>query len=327
MHSMILASSACKDVARSYLTKSDEYYKKFQKLPSPQIIHDDLSRLISEESRSCTDISSNATNDERTDKILIIGDVHGCLDELKLLVKKATNDYNNGKQFVSTVFVGDLCNKGPYSSEVIRYVRKRPYWYSIRGNHDNAALTAALGDADRLANEKYTWVKDLSDEDVEWMAELPYTIRISKDMISHHSKEDILLVHAGFIPNIPVNKQDIKTMVTVRNVTLIQNNNENGDGISNSQKNQFKDYNSAEEDEDPICVAKAWTGPEIILFGHDAKRGVQLEKHAIGLDSGCVYGNKLTGIVLPEKELVSVDAAKMYCPIDDKKNRPIVDRS
>jgi hypothetical protein len=55
-----------------------------------------------------------------------------------------------------------------------------------------------------------------------------------------------------------------------------------------------------------------WRGPELILFGHHARRGLQQHPHAIGLDTGCVYGHALTACVLPERRIVSVDAARVY---------------
>ena len=62
-----------------------------------------------------------------------------------------------------------------------------------------------------------------------------------------------------------------------------------------------------------------WQGPELVIFGHDAKRGLQQEENAIGLDSGCVYGKKLTGIILPEREFVFVNAVREHCLIKEKK--------
>jgi hypothetical protein len=49
-----------------------------------------------------------------------------------------------------------------------------------------------------------------------------------------------------------------------------------------------------------------------VVFGHDAVRGLQTREHAIGLDTGCVYGGWLTGVWLPDRDLVSVPARSTY---------------
>ena len=267
---------------RTYSTKADEYFQQHQKIPLPPTMHDNLERLLSEDSQSTDkDTTSNS-------RILIVGDVHGCLEELKSLIQKATIESNNGKQFTAIVLVGDLCNKGPYSAEVIQHVRTQRNWFSIRGNHDDRALAAALGDEECCAKPKYQWVKGLSDEDVTWMSNLPYTIRIPKSMLTNDAKQDVIIVHAGLDPAVDLDQQETETMIILRNIIV--------DGASKAW-------------------AQMWQGPELIIFGHDAKRGLQREEHAIGLDSGCVYGKKLTGIILPELEMVSVDAVAEHCPI------------
>ena len=49
-----------------------------------------------------------------------------------------------------------------------------------------------------------------------------------------------------------------------------------------------------------------------MVFGHDADRGLQLYDRAVGIDTGCVYGGRLTAYILPEKKLVSVGAKRPY---------------
>jgi bis(5'-nucleosyl)-tetraphosphatase (symmetrical) len=281
---------------RAFKTEADQQFQRCQQIPLPSIVHDNLDRLLAEGKELSIKMKRNSiVNDHQIERILVIGDVHGCIDELISLVQKATMDHNKGRQFGAIVLVGDLCNKGPCSSQVIRYVRSQQDWFSVRGNHDDRALMAALGDVECCSKPKYEWVNSLSDEDVAWMSNLPYTISISKTMFNndetspteHH---DFIIVHAGLDPTIvDLDSQDTKTLVTVRDLKV-------------SEKS--------------IAWAKVWQGPQIVIFGHDAKRGLQRENFAIGLDSGCCYGKTLTAIILPEMEFVTVNAIREHCPIN-----------
>lgn len=96
-------------------------YSYIEKIPKPIIPH----QILSE-----SDVK---------ERLIIVGDVHGCLDELKELIEKCNYD----PQTTSVVILGDLVNKGPYSAEVIQYVRQSGF-YCIRGNHDDSALCYAL---------------------------------------------------------------------------------------------------------------------------------------------------------------------------------------
>ena len=290
---------------RSYATDADVYFEKFKRIPLPPIMHDTLDRLQSTDIRK-----QNAQNEEVSSRILVVGDVHGCLNELKSLVSKAICEQNEGKLFSAVVLVGDLCNKGPQSAEVIHYVRNQPNWYSVRGNHDNHALAAALGDKERCMRPTYKWVDSLSDDDILWMSNLPYTIKIPRKLLNESTSPDVIVVHAGFIPNAGLDDQDIQTMTTIRDIVSRPKTN----NIENQTTSNYIYYKKSEGG-DPKAWAEKWNGPELVIFGHDAKRGLQREEYAIGLDSGACYGKKLTGIVLPEQDLVSVNAEKIHCPI------------
>lgn len=59
-----------------------------------------------------------------------------------------------------------------------------------------------------------------------------------------------------------------------------------------------------------------YTGTDLVIYGHDAVRGLQDHRpQTLGLDTGCVYGQRLTGYLLQTDELISVEAARMYRPV------------
>ena len=364
---------------RHYNTEADKYFKKHRKIPQPMVTHDNIEQMMKNDQRisgdgTCcesgtqTRAGQNDSDKSVSSKVLIIGDVHGCLNELKLLVRKAQKEKNDNQPFRCIILVGDLCNKGPNSAEVIKYVRKQRHWFTVRGNHDDGALAAALGDPKRRTQPNYAWVfagqtyndnnndvmhvgqnsdsyernmsSSLSDEDVKWMSNIPYTITIpksfwrnenqDKDNFHHQDDDDdIIIVHAGFIPNIPLESQDIKTLVTIRDVVSIIDTQDDRSQDKGSNNKSYKYYEgdkhsdsssngSGQSSQDVQPWAKAWKGPQLVIFGHDAKRGLQLEKFAIGLDTGCTYGKELSAIILPSKDVISVKAEMIHCPIVQK---------
>eukprot|EP00536_Pseudo-nitzschia_multiseries_P008329 jgi/Psemu1/319356/estExt_fgenesh1_pm.C_2100014 len=284
--------------------------------------------------------------------ILVIGDVHGCYDELMELHAKAVAE-NNAKDFSHVVLVGDLCNKGPESAKVIRHTRVTPGWFSVRGNHDDGALAAALGDERRMQSKTYQWVVEteccdnetseeksdesvgidtgsgkssaLSDDDVQWLSQLPYTILIPGEYFGED--EDTLVVHAGLIPDNELDQQKPRTMTTIRD--LVARCGEEGtfshyeyySGKNGEPVKELDAKSAAADDEraavscdEAVAWASAWKGPQKVIFGHDARRKLQLYDWATGLDTGAVYGGELTGIILPARKLVSVKS-KEYSPI------------
>jgi len=83
------------------------------------------------------------------------------------------------------------------------------------------------------------------------------------------------------------------------------------------QKKPYKKGENSESDHEEVEPwARVWAGPERVIFGHDARRGLQLysDNMAIGLDTGACYGKQLTGIILPGRKIVQVEARKVHCP-------------
>jgi hypothetical protein len=216
-------------------------------------------------------------------RVIAIGDVHGCIDELQDLLREC--DYRPGDL---VVFLGDLVSKGPDSAAVVQMAREIGA-IGVRGNHDFETLRwhqAIKSGVYRpfAFSEHFHIAKKLSNADMKWMYSLPWYIS-SPDL-------GALFVHAGFVSGIRLSKQNPRLMMNMRSILP--------DGTVTS-----KFFNN-------WPWARLWDGPQTVLFGHDADRGLQRYEHAIGLDTGCVYGGRLTACILPEKRLVSVSARKSY---------------
>jgi hypothetical protein len=220
---------------------------------------------------------------ERHPRVIAIGDVHGCIDELQDLLREC--DYRPGDL---VVFLGDLVSKGPDSISVVKMAREIGA-IGIRGNHDfevirwHQAIKSGV-DPPVVGSEHFHIASCLSDADMKWMYSLPWYIS-SKEL-------GALFVHAGFVSGIRLAKQNPRLMMNMRSILP--------DGTVTS-----KFFNN-------WPWARLWDGPQTVLFGHDADRGLQQYEHAIGLDTGCVYGGRLTACILPEKRLVSVSARREY---------------
>ena len=220
---------------------------------------------------------------QRHPRVIAIGDVHGCLDELQMLLRRC--DYQPGDL---VVFLGDLVSKGPDSLSVVQMAREIGA-IGVRGNHDFEVIRwhqAMKSGADPpvIGSEHFHIASGLSKADLKWMYSLPWYIS-SKEL-------GALFVHAGFVSGIRLSKQNPRLMMNMRSILP--------DGTVTS-----KFFNN-------WPWARLWDGPQTVLFGHDADRGLQQYEHAIGLDTGCVYGGRLTACILPEKRLVSVSARREY---------------
>ena len=231
-------------------------------------------------------------------RTILVGDVHGCLDELKSLLQACGFDASTDH----VVLVGDLVNKGPHSAETVAYARESGF-ACVRGNHDDAALFAhearseagARGSDSKYSELKYAWVDALGEADLAFLRELPHTLRLER--------EEVLVVHAGVVPGVPLAEQRAEDMTTMRNLVRAD-----GGGWWAAASASAGVAWAEEWRPEPTVVA----GVRHVVFGHDAKRRLQRHEHATGLDTGCCYGGELTALVLPEWRLVAVDAGREY---------------
>ena len=218
-----------------------------------------------------------------TARTLIVGDVHGCLEELEDLLEESGWEEDD-----QLVLVGDLVAKGPDSLGVIRLMREMRA-RAVRGNHDQHCLkwwdAKCAGDELPELKPAHQRVADeLEAEDWRWLAALPLWIELPE--------HDALVVHAGLLPDLPLEEQDPYDLMNMRSI--------------------LDDGTPSRSYEEGTPWASVWPGPRLVLFGHDAVRGLQNRPHSVGLDTGCVYGGWLTGLWLPRRDLVSVLARDTY---------------
>lgn len=211
-------------------------------------------------------------------RTLVVGDVHGCLAELKALLKKAGWTPDDG-----LVLAGDLTAKGPDSRGVLALFRDTGA-RGVLGNHDAHLLTLRAG---RPGGAHHRAVADsFSAEDWRTLEALPLYV----DLPMHNA----LVVHGGLVPGVPLAHQERELLLNMRSF--------------DAQGRPSKRV------EGGTPWAAHWPGPRFVVFGHDAVRGLQRHPFALGLDTGCVYGGQLSAVWLPERTLVQVPAFQVWSP-------------
>jgi len=236
-------------------------------------------------------------------RTIIIGDVHGCLDELSELLKKlklASSD--------RVYFVGDLIARGPKSKGVVGLARKIGA-ISARGNHEAKLLTVLAAankngkdlDLSVLGKMHREVAEQLDKASWKWLSETPLWL----DLPEH----GLRIVHAGVHPYTPIEETSEDVILRLR-------------GLAANGTPSFA------RESDPW--ARVYWGPPHIVFGHHALPQPQIYQWATGIDTGCVYGGGLTAMVLNEGQvvpsrqsresvLVHVPSQRVYCPIGRKK--------
>jgi hypothetical protein len=210
---------------------------------------------------------------------LVVGDVHGCLDELTRLLRAA--NFGAGDELV---FVGDLVAKGPDSQGVVQLARERGA-LAVLGNHEARLLQAR---DEGLGGAIGAVAATMTPADWAYIEALPLT----RSLAGLAAR----IVHGGLVPGVPLEAQERRWLLNLRSI----------DARGQPSKRATEG----------VPWASTWAGPDLVVFGHDALRGLQRNPHAFGLDTGCVYGFALTGLWLPERSLVQVPALRAWQSID-----------
>jgi hypothetical protein len=210
-------------------------------------------------------------------RTIIIGDVHGCSIELEALLERVHFDFGD-----MLVFVGDVIAKGPDSLGALDIVR-RTGAILVRGNHEARLLAWKKNPNEIVLSKTHTEVaQKLRDED--------WTILEASVLYFDLPANETRVVHAGVVPNVPIEKQTAENLVTIRSIDSKGEASERATG-------------------NPLW-GSLYKGPPHIVFGHNAVTGLQLHPWATGLDTGCVYGGRLAAIVLREGEKIPKRASE-----------------
>ena len=212
-------------------------------------------------------------------KTFIVGDIHGCFEEFLALLKKL--NYQPKKHRL--ILVGDIIGKGPYSLKMLKWVRQ----YSIemvRGNHEQAFIEGVkenkplkLLSFRKLKKE----MKNELDDWIKWLEKTPFFIE----------EEDFLIVHAGLVPKQSPNLSNPHLLMNIRTWDG------KGEDIKNTTQPAWHEL---------------YKGKKLVVYGHWALQGLHIKENSIGLDTGCVYGLQLTGVLLPERKILQVPAFKKH---------------
>jgi bis(5'-nucleosyl)-tetraphosphatase (symmetrical) len=246
-------------------------------------------------------------------RTIVIGDIHGCLNEFKHLLAKVAYQQTQDR----LICAGDLVDRGPYSAEVVSYIRERGI-ESVMGNHDEKHCRWAKHEARRKTDPQYknpmkfddkrkAEHDQLSDEDRDFLAKLPYYLRFE------HQGRPWLVTHAGIPSDKPIHELDPRKLVRCRTT-------DKDTGAYSSTGD------SRETPPNGVYWVETWKGPESVVYGHivhaDMLPLVVVPPGAkdvvtMGIDTGCCFGGSLTAAVFATGQdplLFSVLALKTYMP-------------
>ncbi|MFL6260640.1 MAG: polynucleotide kinase-phosphatase [Thermoanaerobaculia bacterium] len=229
----------------------------------------------------------------------LIGDVHGCADELEELLGKlgyapdgdGVWRHPEGRK---VVFLGDLVDRGPRVPDVLRIAMgmvRAETALCVPGNHDEKLLRWLRGKKVRMAHGLERTVEQLEGETPEFRLDVTAFL---DGLVSHYVLDGGRLVaaHAGM-------KQEMQ-------------------GRASGQVRSFALYGetTGEMDELGLPVRLDWAadyrGSAMVVYGHTPVAEPRWLNRTINVDTGCVFGGALTALRYPERELVSVPAREVY---------------
>jgi len=234
----------------------------------------------------------------------VIGDVHGCRSELDTLLDRlgyAIIHDVEGRSVDAThpqgrkvVFAGDLVDRGPDSPAVLRMAMgmvAAGHALCVPGNHENKLVRALRGAQVQTSNGLKETLAQLVNESVEFRKDVE---DFCSALVSHLVLDDgrLVVAHAGL--------------------------KEAYHGRASRRVQRFALYgeSSGETDEFGLPVQTPWAndyeGEAMVLYGHTPIEAPEWINNTMCLDTGCVFGGKLTALRYPEKEVISIPAERVW---------------
>jgi len=218
-----------------------------------------------------------------TGRLIAIGDIHGCHQEFADLLDKLQLERDD-----RLVLLGDLVNRGPDSCKVLDLAREH-HAISLLGNHELRLLKyRRTGDKKLLKEHDLDTFEQLRPQDWTYLENMLLTFE--------EPELNTVLVHGGFLPGIPWQKQPAEVITRIQVVT------DKGEPAKRA------------DDPDAPAWADLWMGPPFVIYGHTPRPEIYKLKWSVGIDTGCVMGGLLTACVLPEKRFFQVKARSAYYP-------------
>ncbi|MBN8466273.1 polynucleotide kinase-phosphatase [Corallococcus exiguus] len=236
----------------------------------------------------------------------IIGDIHGCREELEALLAKLGYQVRpraDGTPGVDVrppegrkaVFLGDLVDRGPDIPGVLRLVMdmvEAGTALCVPGNHEMKLLRKLRGGKVNVSHGMAQTLEQLEKEPPEFHQRVAKFI---DDLVSHYVLDDgrLVVAHAGL-------KESMQ-----------------GRGSGRVRTFALYGETTGETDEYGFPVRFNWAaeyrGRASVVYGHQAVLEAEWVNNTLCVDTGCVYGGQLTALRYPERELVSVPAQRVYC--------------
>ena len=227
----------------------------------------------------------------------IIGDIHGCRAELEALLTQLGYELASGchPQGRKAVFLGDLVDRGPDTPGVLRLVMsmvESGAALCVPGNHDMKLMRKLRGRDVKIAHGMAQSLAQLESESDEFKAEV---VDFIDALISHYVLDGgkLVVAHAG-----------MKAAMQ-------------GRGSGKVRDFALFGETTGETDEFGLPVRYDWAseyrGNAMVVYGHTPVPNPEWLNGTINIDTGCVFGGKLTALRYPERELVSVPAERVWC--------------